>query len=158
MGMVYDVTYPHQAGMDANVGDGYLDHLLNSLGERELAVARNTNWDRHVLYHWEGVWMTASELPKQASLAYHAGPEWERREARRMAAERAARPLHVVEVIIGGGVVIGGGHLRDEMITIERRTLVDAARQEDPTLRAAYSALLAEAVRMAPSFRPEEYR
>lgn len=155
---LYDVTYPHQAAMDVGVGRAYLDHLCGSLGRHGLAVARNTTWDHHVLYHWEGDWLASAALPERASFAYRAGPAWEAAEERQLAAERAAKPLHVCEVTITGPVMVSGGHLGARLLAVDRRTLVEAARQEDPALRAAYADLLAQAVALRPSFRPDEYR
>jgi len=80
--MIYDIFYLGTNVMDSGIMR--LDAVISCLKPHELAVATNTNWDRHVYYAWEGEWLDAKDLPERASLAYRVGPAWNRREAERL--------------------------------------------------------------------------
>jgi hypothetical protein len=85
--MIYDIFYLGTNVMDSGIMR--LDAVISCLKPHELAVATNTNWDRHVYYAWEGEWLDAKDLPERASLAYRVGPAWNRQEAERL--DREAR-------------------------------------------------------------------
>lgn len=98
MGYLYQITYPHAAGCDAVHGD-HLDTIAARFGDHELAVAENTNWDRHVLYHWEHAWLSPSALPERASFAYRAGPAWGRAESARLTRESRTERANAAALI-----------------------------------------------------------
>lgn len=55
MGMLYEVSYRYpngdrQAGVDVNVGRGYVDRMIGCKSDRTYAIATNTNWDGHTIY------------------------------------------------------------------------------------------------------------
>ena len=66
--MIYDISYPGTRDFDSGVVR--LDLVSKGLKARELAIAKNTNWDRHTLYNWGRTWLSEQNLPKEALSAY----------------------------------------------------------------------------------------